>query len=484
MVRDDASIAEVVARARTALAPWSRKPAEERARLLLQARRALLDRMDEVVETMVAETGKLRAEAVVNEIFVACEQLTWDARHGPRLLAPRRVPSGLMVHKRAERRLEPLGVIAVISPWNYPLVLSVGPVSAALVAGNTVVLKPSEFTPKTGLLVGELFSGLGPDVVQVVTGAGDVGDALVRSEVDKVCFTGSVPTGTAVMRAAAERRTPVVLELGGKDPMIVCADADLDRAAAAAVWGAFTNCGQTCIGTERVYVEEGAYDRFVDKVLELTQRLRQEPDGDVGAMIHEGQVKVSETHVADAVSKGAKVAAGGERTQVGGRPAFAPTVLLDVDHTMTAMRDETFGPLLPIMKVADVDEALALANDTPFGLGASVFGKDRATVERLVAGMAAGNVWVNDVMVGFAVPGLPFGGAKSSGLGVTHGEEGLREFTRVKSVVSDRTGMRREPMWLPLPRHLETVARRAMRLRYRLAGRGRRAGRPGRPASP
>lgn len=464
------SAAEAVSRARAASTAWRHTPVAERARLLLSARRALLDRLDEVVETMVAETGKLRAEAVVNEAFVACEQLTWDARHAPRLLAPRRVPSGLMVHKRAEQRLEPLGVVAVISPWNYPLVLSLGPLSAALVAGNTVVLKPSEFTPRTGALIGELFGGGGvpPDVVQVVTGGGAVGEALVRSGVDKVCFTGSVATGTAVMRAAADSRTPVVLELGGKDPMIVCADADVDRAAAAAVWGAFTNCGQTCIGTERVYVMSEVYDRFVDKVLALTGRLRQEPGGDVGAMIHDAQVAVVERHLNDAVDKGAKVAAGGHRSQVAGRSAFEPTVLLEVDHSMAAMRDETFGPLLPIMRVADVDEALALANDSPFGLGASVFGKDRATVERLVEGLEAGNVWVNDVMVGFALPALPFGGAKSSGLGVTHGEEGLREFTRVKAVVRHRGGLRREPMWLPLPGRLEALARRAMRLRYRL----------------
>jgi len=472
---DVRQVAEAVTRARAAATSWRSAPPQERAKHLLAARQALLDRLDDVVDTVVAETGKLRAEVVVNEAFVACEQIGFDARRAPRLLAPRRLASGSMVHKRAERRLEPLGVVAVISPWNYPLVLSLGPLSAALVAGNTVVLKPSELTPKTGLLIGELFSQLGPhpDIVQVVTGGGAVGDALVRSEVDKVCFTGSVAVGTAVMRAAAESRTPVVLELGGKDPMIVCADADVDRAAAAAVWGAFTNCGQTCIGTERVYVVSDVYDRFVDRVVELTGRLRQEPGGDIGAMINERQVEVSQAHVADALAKGAKLATGGEPASVGGRPAFQPTVLLDVDHSMQSMRDETFGPLLPIMRVEDVDEALALANDTPFGLGASVFARDPATVEKLVAGLEAGNVWVNDVMVGFAIPSLAFGGTKSSGLGVTHGEEGIREFTRVKAVAYNRAGLRREPMWLPLPRRLETLARTGMRLRFRARRRDR-----------
>ena len=469
------AVPDAVRRARAAARSWSREAPEDRARHLLAARRALLDRMDDIVDAMVADTGKLRAEAVVNEVLVACEQITWDAKHGPRLLAARRVAPGILVHKRAERRLEPLGVVAVISPWNYPLVLSLGPISAALVAGNTVVLKPSEYTPTVGVRIGELFAGLGAheDIVQVVTGAGDTGRELVRAEVDKVCFTGSVPTGTAVMQAAAERRTPVVLELGGKDPMIVCPDADLDRAAAAAVWGAYTNCGQTCIGTERVYVIEEVHDRFVEKVLGLTARLHQEPGGDVGAMIHEAQVALSEDHVADALAKGARLAAGGKRCDVGGRPAFEPTVLLGVDHTMTAMRDETFGPLLPIMAVKHVDEALALANDSPFGLGASVFAKDEQVIERLVDGLEAGSVWVNDVMVGFAVPGLAFGGTKASGTGVTHGEEGIREFTRVKAVVRDRAGLRREPMWLPLPRRLEAMTRTAMRLRYRLRHRSR-----------
>jgi acyl-CoA reductase-like NAD-dependent aldehyde dehydrogenase len=415
---------------------------------------------------------------------VGAELITWYARHAPRLLRPRRVSPGLLATKRAERRREPLGVVGVISPWNYPLVLALGPVATALFAGNTVVLKPSELAPRTGLLVGALFAGIEghPDLVQVVTGGGEVGEALVRAEVDKICFTGSVSTGTAVMRAVAERRTPVVLELGGKDPLIVCADADVERAARAAVWASFTNCGQTCIGTERAYVVAPVADRFVDAVLRVTAELRQAPDGDVGAMIHERQVAVSEAHVADARDKGATVAAGGHRLEVGGRPAFAPTVLLEVDHSMAAMQEETFGPLLPIMRVADETEALALANDSPYGLGASVFGRDPAVVERLVGGLQAGSVAVNDVIVGFAVPGLPFGGWKASGTGVTHGEEGLLELTRSKAVVYDRAGLRREPMWLPVPGWLEPSVRRALPLRYRAGDllrqplAGRRAG--------
>jgi acyl-CoA reductase-like NAD-dependent aldehyde dehydrogenase len=258
--------------------------------------------------------------------------------------------------------------------------------------------------------------------------------------------------------------------------MIVCADADLERAARAAVWGAFTNCGQTCIATERVYVVEDVYDPFVDKVVALTERLRQGAgaDSDVGAMTHPGQTRIVQDQLADARRRGATVAAGGRDVVVGGRLSVTPTVLLGVDHTMAVMREETFGPLLPIMKVRDAEEALALANDSPYGLSASVFAKDRSTVDRLVAGLRAGSVCVNDVMVSFAIPGLPFGGARESGLGVSHGPEGLHEFTQVKAVARDRGRLRREPMWLPIPSWLERVTRQAMRLRYGPADRGRR----------
>jgi len=467
-----ADVDGAVDRARRAFTQWSALSARDRARLMLDVRRRILARVDDVVDTIVAETGKLSVEAVVSEVFVACEEITYYAKHAPGFLAPERVRPGIFAHKRAEKRFEPLGVVGVISPWNYPFVLSTGPVMGALFAGNAVVLKPSEFTPGVGVLIGDLVAeaGLPRGVVEVVTGDGTVGEALVRSPVAKICFTGSVRTGRAVARAAADNLTPVLLELGGKDPLIVCRDADLDRAARAAVWGGFSNCGQTCIATERVYVVEDVYDSFVDKVVNLTAAVRQGsgPGHDVGAMTHAGQTQIVMDHLADAVERGATVATGGTSVLVGGRPSVTPTVLVDVDHSMAVMRDETFGPVLPVMKVRDEDEALALANDSPFGLSASVFGKDPTTIERLVAGLRTGSVCVNDVMVSFAMPGLPFGGARDSGSGLAHGPEGLREFTRVKSVARDRAGLRREPMWFPVPRSLERLARGAMRLRYGL----------------
>lgn len=467
-----AEVAGALERARGAFPAWSGLDPSARSRHMLAVRSRLLERLDDVVETIVAETGKIATEVVVNEVLVTCELIGWYAKHAPGLLRPERVSPGLLRHKTAEKRYEPYGVIGVISPWNYPLVLSMGPVVTALFAGNTVVLKPSEITPKVGLLVGEIFaeagSGRHPAIVQVVTGSGPVGEALVRSGVDKIVFTGSVRTGKAVMRAAADALTPVLLELGGKDPLIVCSDADIGRAARGAVWGAFTNCGQTCMATERVYVVESVYDDFVAQVVELTGRLNQGSgaDADLGAVTHEGQLRVIEAHLADALERGAKVAAGGRRVDVGARPSLEPTVLLDVDHTMAVMREETFGPILPVMRVRDEDEALALANDSPYGLNASVFGRDKAKLEKLVAGLASGNVCVNDVMVSYAIPGLPFGGVKSSGLGRSHGPEGLREMTQVKSVATDRSRLRREPQWLPLPSQLGRMARMAMRVLY------------------
>jgi len=473
-------VPEAVERARRSQVGWAALSPRQRARHMLAVRARLLERLDDMVETIVAETGKVATEAVVNEVLVTCELIGWYARHAPSLLAPKRVPPGLLIHKSAEKRYEPLGVVGVISPWNYPLVLSMGPVATALFAGNTVVLKPSEITPRTGLLVGEIFAEASAgapggdeealrEIVQVVTGGGEVGEALVRSGVDKVAFTGSVRTGKAVMRAAADTLTPVLLELGGKDPMIVCRDADVERAARAAVWGAYTNCGQTCMAVERVYAVDSVYDAFVDRVVELTAKVRQGSGraADIGAVTHEGQLRIIESHLSDALAKGAKVLAGGRRVDVAGRPSLEPTVLVDVDHTMSVMREETFGPILPVMRVTDEEEALTLANDSPYGLNSSVFGKDRRMLERLVAGLVAGNVCVNDVMVSYAIPGLPFGGVKDSGLGRSHGAEGLLEMTRVKSVARDRSRLSREPQWLPLPANLSRFVRTAMHLMYR-----------------
>jgi acyl-CoA reductase-like NAD-dependent aldehyde dehydrogenase len=460
-----------VRRARDAFATWGRLPFDARLDHVLGVRDLLLDRADAIIEVICKETGKLEGEAVMAELMATAELIEFYRKHGAKALRPVKVSAGLMLpHKKARQYYEPMGVVGVISPWNYPLTLAMGPTVTAVLAGNTVVLKPSEVTPLVGLEVGRLFAEVGehPDIVQVVTGKGATGDALVRSGVQKIAFTGSVRTGKLVMQAAAETLTPVVLELGGKDPMIVCDDANLERAANGAVWGAFTNAGQTCIAVERVYVQEKVYDRFVDLVVDKAKAVRQGVgDGhDIGSMTFAKQVDIVEAHVNDALEKGAKAVVGGHRLQQPGL-WYEPTVLVDVDHTMDVMREETFGPVLPIMAFKDDDEALRLANDSPYGLNSSVWSSDSGRADRLASGIEAGNVCVNDCLVNYAVGGLPFGGVKESGIGRVHGVEGLQSFSNVKSVLSSRLTLKREPYWYPTPGWFSGAMKKVLRLRYR-----------------
>jgi acyl-CoA reductase-like NAD-dependent aldehyde dehydrogenase len=465
-------VAAAVARARRAFGAWSALDFDQRIDHVLAVRDLLIDRIDQVVDVICSETGKLEPEALSAEVLATCELIQHYRKHGARALRSEKVPVGsLLPHKRAWRSYEPMGVVGVISPWNYPLTLAMTPVVSALLAGNAVVLKPSEVTPLVGLEIGKLFAEVGahPDIVQVVTGGGRTGDALVRAGVQKVAFTGSVRTGKLVMAAAAETLTPVLLELGGKDPMIVCDDADIDRAASGAVWGAYMNAGQTCMSVERVYVEDAVYDRFVNLVVERTKAVRQGrgPGHDIGSMSFGPQVDIVERHVADAEAKGAKVLTGGRR--VPGRVGlwYEPTVLVDVDHTMDVMRDETFGPVLPIMRVRDDEEAVRLANDSHYGLNSSVWSADDERAEQIARAIEAGNVCINDCMVSYAVAGLPFGGVKESGIGRIHGVEGLRAFCNTKSVLASRFDLRRELQWFPLPGWVTRSLRRIVRLRYR-----------------
>ncbi len=473
-------VREAVARARTAQATWGSLSFAQRRDHLLVVRDRLLDQAEDLVAVICAETGKQPAEAVTTELMAVCETIGWYAHNGAAALREVPVSPGTLVHKRAWKEYSPMGVIGVISPWNYPFTLSMTPLVTALFAGNTVVLKPSEVTPTVGLAIRDLFAGDPTvaaskptdrpfaEIVQVVTGGGPTGEALVRSGVDKVVFTGSAATGRRVMHAAADTLTPVLLELGGKDPMIVAGDADLDRAAKGAVWGAFQNSGQTCMSVERVYVDESIHDEFVDRVVNETQRIRQDAtgEGDIGSMTFPPQIDRVEAHISDALERGATLHTGGKRLAREGL-WFAPTVLSGVDHSMAVMTEETFGPVLPIMAVSGIDEALELANDSEYGLNSSVWSENRELAESLATGLEAGNVCINDCIVSYAVTGLPFGGVKNSGMGRVHGAEGLREFCHVKAVLGQkRVPAMNELWWFPVPRHLAATAIAAMRLRF------------------
>jgi acyl-CoA reductase-like NAD-dependent aldehyde dehydrogenase len=466
-------VAEIARRGRAAQPGWQTLGYDARARVMLRMRRWIMDNADRVVATIVSETGKTHEDAFGAELGYAGGSLTYWAKHAEDLLADERIHATTFAvrGKKLVTRYEPLGLVGVIGPWNYPLTNSFGDAVPAMMAGNSVILKPSEVTPLTSLLLAEGLaeSGLPEGVFQVATGRGATGAALV-DEVDMIMFTGSTATGKQVMVRAAQTLTPVSLELGGKDPMIVLADADLERAANSAVYYSMFNGGQTCISIERVYVEEPAYDEFVAKVVEKVGKLRQGvPTGpatvEVGSMTLPKQLSIVEEHVRDALAKGARALTGGKRG-AGAGLFYEPTVLVDVDHSMMAMTDETFGPTLPIMKVADVEQALALANDSPYGLGASVFAGDAKHGEAVARRLQSGAVCVNDALVNYLAVELPMGGWKTSGLGTRHGAGGIRKYTKQQSLLVSRLHLKRDPHMFPYRRSVSKLIFRVVRLVY------------------
>lgn len=467
------AVPEAVGRARRASQLWRALSFAQRARFLYAARDWIVDHQDEIIETICSETGKPRTEALVAEIFYCCDILGFYAKNTERYLKDEIRTPHLLKNKRAYVIYQPLGVVGVISPWNYPFTLTMGETVPALMAGNAVIIKPSEYTPLSGLLVSRIFQEVGtPDsLVQTLCGYGDVGATLL-DYCDGIAFTGSAATGRKVAQRAAERLIPVLLELGGKDPLIVLKDADLERAANACVWGALSNSGQICMSIERVYVEAPVYDEFANKVVERVKMLRQGVEKnfgevDISSMTMLRQLEIVERHVRDAVEKGAKILAGGQRNVQLHGLFYEPTVLVNVDHSMQIMREETFGPVIPIMKVNSAQEALALANDSIYGLTASVFTKNKRLGAQIARRLEAGNVCINDCIVNYAIIEAPYGGVKQSGLGRRHGEWGLRQFTWPQTVVIDRWGLKRELFWYPYNERVARWLARAIRLLYR-----------------
>jgi acyl-CoA reductase-like NAD-dependent aldehyde dehydrogenase len=446
-----AQVDDAVARARRAAAAWAELGSADRRAELASFRRALAARADDLADLIHRENGKPRVDAIL-EVMMALGHLHHASERAERALRPQKVPAGIMANFRCTVSYHPLGVIAVIGPWNYPIFTPMGSIAYALAAGNAVVFKPSELTPLIGQLIGEIArqSLRIPDLLQVVTGDGRTGAALAGAEIDKIAFTGSAATGKRVMAAAAERLTPVLLELGGKDPMVVTEDADLDKAAEAAVWGSMSNAGQACVSIERCYVVGAAYEPFVEKVVAEARQVRWGADDEahIGAITMPRQVDVIRDHMEDAIARGARVLVGGP-SEIRGH-FVPPTVLVDVTSEMKIMREETFGPVLPIAKVASADEAVAQANASRYGLGSSVFGKAgvRALADRIRAGMTS----INSVLAFAGVASLPFGGVGDSGFGRIHGDEGLREFTRVKATAEERFSLPIALLSFRLPR--------------------------------
>jgi acyl-CoA reductase-like NAD-dependent aldehyde dehydrogenase len=466
-------------RARVAQPGWEAMGFEGRGKVLRRAQKWMLDNAERVIDVVVSESGKTHEDAQLADLGYTVSALGFWAKEASDYLADERVPSWnnpVAAGKKLIIRYAPIGVVGVIGPWNYPIANSFGDCIPALAAGNSVILKPSEVTPLSSLLMEEMMRecGLPDDVFQVATGDGSTGAALIQ-HVDVVMFTGSTRTGKAVMKAAADELIPCYLELGGKDPMIVCADADVERAANAAAFYSMNNGGQVCISVERVYVEEPVYDEFVQKVTDNIRELRQgAPAGigtvDVGAVTFPPQLDIIDSHVRDAVEKGAKVLTGGH-AQAGAGRFYEPTVLVDVDHSMKCMQEETFGPTIPIMKISDPDEGVRLANDSNYGLQASVWTRDVRRGEELARRIQAGVVCVNDAQVNYTALNLPMGGWKASGLGTRHGANGIRKYTKVQSLLITRRALKREPFMFPYRAKRTLMLRRMFNFLY---GRGSR----------
>ena len=436
---------------------WHNTPTKERVRIIRKMQKLLIDYSEEITIAISQDTGKTRQDALI-ELFLVLDRLQVYLKNAGKWLTRQRVSPGLYPFRRYYTEPTPYGVVGVISPWNYPFELSMPPVFSALLAGNAVLLKPSEVTPAVGVLIEKLFQSV-PELapyIRILHGGSETGATLVSAEPDLIFLTGSTGTGRKVAKSTADRMVPYICELGGKDPMIVLEDADIKSAARWGSWGGFYHAGQTCVSIERVYVVEPVYDAFLSALIKETKQIKVGYTTDVNSPYHYGpmtfprQLEIVQDHLQDAVKKGAKIIMGGGID----KQFVEPTILVDVNHSMKIMQEETFGPIMPIMKVRDGDEAVQLANDSEFGLGATVWSQDIARAERLAKRLEVGTVNINDAISHYAIPELPFGGLKQSGSARTHGAVDLLQFTQLRSYAVGRV-----PRWFDIATHLRQPGR-------------------------
>jgi acyl-CoA reductase-like NAD-dependent aldehyde dehydrogenase len=483
-VMDRAQVESIVARARAAQPQWGATSFAQRRAVLRDLLAYIVEHQAEICRLAARDSGKTMVDAAMGEVFPVCEKLRYTIAHGERDLSPETRSPGFLLHKRGRVEYLPFGVVAVIAPWNFPFHNIYCPLIPALFAGNAVVVKVSEWTSWSAAEYIEIVHrvlrkhGLPTDLVQVVTGYGETGAHLVRGGVDKVFFTGSPGNGRKVMAGASDSLTPVVLELGGKDPLIVCDDANLRQAADAAMLGVFTACGQMCVGAERIYVFDAVYDEFVAIMQRRVAALRQgAPLGDAivdcGAMTMPAQLDIIQSLVDDALTRGARALVGGAKNDELVGQHFRPTLLVDVDHSMRITQEEIFGPVMCIVRVRDEAEAIRLANDCPYGLGSSVFTKDRARGNRMARQIRSGMTVINDYGVAYMMQALPFGGVGISGFGRINGREGLRACCYEKAIVDDRIPLGQSVSFHPVRPHSYDLVESAVRVIYTRGVRGK-----------
>lgn len=473
-----AQVRDAVAKARIAQKEWAKSSFRQRRAVLNHIMTHILDHADELCDLIVKDSGKTYENAMMGEILPICTKIRWTIKNGERHLKPESVSSGMFPHKKARIEFRPLGVVACIIPWNYPLQNIIGSLVTPLMAGNAVILKPSEAvawsSERFRMITDEALrrEGFSTDIVQIINGFGDTGAALVRSGVDKILFIGSVENGRRIIEGSAEHLTPVIMELGGKDPMIICDDADIEKAVHSALGGCFINLGQNCIASERLLVHEAVYDQFLERVVSKAKALRQgvptEPGlVDVGAITTPQQIQVIDSLVSDALAQGARALVGGaiDRTRPG--TFYPPTILVDVRPDMKIAYTEVFGPVMLIMKVANEAEAIQIANGTDFGLHSSVITRDREKGEDIAAQLHAGATCINDFGLCYLNQDLPFGGVKYSGFGRMNGRDGLRAYTNQKAVLVDRLGIEIPPVLYPVGPYDYRTAKAAIEMMFR-----------------